>query len=115
ESIVYFSRPLATNSMLTADNLYAGFGGRRILSRIELSSDRTRASLFYLEPLPGSAHINVVFDSTGLTDDLGQPIDPDGDGTPGGLHLFGFDTLNLTPLINTGVIGTVYASELVPG
>ncbi len=115
ETIVHFSRPLATNSTLTVTNFYAGFGGRRILSRIELSSDRTRASLFYLEPLPGSAHVNVVFDGTGLSDDIGQPLDADGDGVPGGVHLFGFDTLNLTPLINTGVIGTVYASELVPG
>jgi hypothetical protein len=115
ETIVYFSAPLAASATVTSNNFYAGFGGRRILSRIELSSDHTKASLFYLEPLPGSAHISVVFDGTGLTDDLGQAIDPDGDGNAGGMQLFGFDTLNLTALVNTGVIGTVYASELVPG
>ncbi len=115
ETIVYFTAPLAGDAMMTTNNFYAGFGGHRILSRIELSSNRTKASLFYLEPLPGSAHINVVFDGAGLTDSSGQPVDPDGDGLPGGQLLFGFDTLNLTPLVNTAVIGTVYASELVPG
>ena len=33
-----------------------------MLSRIELSGDRTKATLFYLEPLPGSANIVAIFD-----------------------------------------------------
>ncbi|MBI3415185.1 MAG: Ig-like domain-containing protein [Verrucomicrobia bacterium] len=115
ETIIHFSAPLAANAVVTANNFYAGFGGRRILSRVELASDRTKASLFYLEPLPGSARVNVVFDGAGLSDANGQPLDADGDGIAGGVAVIGFETLNLTALAGTAVVGKVFASELMPG
>ncbi len=115
ETIVHFSAPLATSAALGANSFYAGFGGRRLLARVELSSDRLKASLFYLEPMPGSAQVNVVFDGTGLNDVHGNPLDADGDGQPGGTAVIGFKTLNLTALAGTAVIGHVFASELVPG
>lgn len=115
ETIVHFSAPLATNAIITTENFFAGFGGRRVLSRVELSSDRKKASLFYLEPLPGSARVAVVFDGSGVLDDAGVAVDGDGDGVPGGQAIIAFDTLNLTALANTAVVGKVFASELVPG
>ena len=115
ETVVHFSAPLSTNSIVTGTNFFAGFGGRRLLARIELSSDRTKASLFYLEPLPGNTRVVVVFDGTGLTDATGSPIDADDDGVPGGVAVIAFDTLNLTPSNGTGIVGRVFASELMPG
>jgi len=55
ESVVHFTAPLAADTMLTQDNFYAMAAGRRILSRVEISSDRQEVRLFYLEPLPGGA------------------------------------------------------------
>jgi hypothetical protein len=115
ETILTFSAPLGTNSVIKPDTFYAGFGGRRILSRAHLSTDRRTATLFYLEPLPGRARVSVVFDGTGLVDERGMALDADGDGVAGGSAVFSFDTLGLTPLAGTAVVGTVYASELMPG
>jgi hypothetical protein len=98
-----FTRPLAANFLLSSTNYYASGGGRKILSRIELSSDRTKATLFYLEPLPGSTRVSVFFDGPGLNDSLGRPLDPAGTGTPYGLKVISFDTLSLTPLAGTAV------------
>ena len=115
ETIVHFSAPLSPDVVVGRDNLYAAFGERRLLSRVELSADRRQATLFYLEPLPGSTRIYAVFDGVGLTDHAGQPLDPDGDGIPGGQVVIAFDTLSLTELPGTAVVGRVFASELVPG
>jgi len=59
ETMLRFSVPLATNTVLNTDRLFAEFAGRRFLSRVELSTDRKTATLFYLEPLPGSARVAV--------------------------------------------------------
>ncbi len=115
ETIIRLSAPLAANTILKTNHFYATFGGRRLLSRAELSSDRTKATLFYLEPLPGSARVTVVFDGAGLTDEIGRPVDADGDGNPGGSTVISYDTLNLTALPGTAVKGTVYASGLTQG
>jgi hypothetical protein len=61
-----------------------GYAGRKILSRLELSSDRRTATLFYLEPLPGGTRIYGVFDATGVADESGRWVDADTDGVPGG-------------------------------
>ncbi len=115
ESIVRFSAALAANAVVTANNFYASYGGRRLLARIELSTDRRTATLFYLEPIPGGTRVYAVFDGTGLVDTLGRPLDADGDGQPGGVASITFDTYSTTPLNGTAVIGRVFASELVPG
>jgi hypothetical protein len=115
ETIVYLSSPLAANAVLTSDHFYAGFGGRRLLALVELSNQRDKATLFYQEPMPGSTRVVAVFDGTGLTDAQGRPLDADGDGQAGGAHIIAFDTLSLTPVAGTAVIGRVFASELQPG
>ncbi|MCC5808242.1 MAG: dockerin type I repeat-containing protein [Opitutales bacterium] len=110
ETIVRFTMPLAENTLLTNDNLYATFGGRRLLTRVELSSDRMKATLFYLEYLPSAARVRVTFDASGVSDFLGRGLDGSGDGLPGGLRRVDFETLSYAPVANTGVVGTVYAA-----
>ncbi len=112
ESVFYLSLPLSTNSVVTTAQLYASFGGRKILSRVELASNRRTVTLFYLEPLPGNASIRVTFDGTGLVDFLNRPVDLDGDGAAGGVATLDFETLSLTPVENTSVSGRVFASQI---
>ncbi len=115
ETIFRFSRPLATTAAIDTTTFFAEFGGRRLLSRVELSSDRLKASLFYLEPLPGSARVQVTLRGAGLTDAAGRALDLDGNGTEGGDAVITFDTVSLTPVASTAVIGRVFASELATG
>lgn len=114
EAVVYFSEPLAPGAVVNTDKFYAGFGGRKFLSRVELSSDRRKASLFFLEPIPGSTRVTAVFDASTVPGADGRPVDADGDGQPGGLHLLQFDTYSTTPVTGTAISGVVYASEPVP-
>lgn len=115
ETVLRFSMPLALSSALDTTQLYAEFGGRKILSRVEISGDRKKASLFYLEPLPSKARIKVTFAPNGLTDLLGRAIDPDGDGEAGGTYTSTFDTLSITGLVGTAITGRVLASEVGAG
>jgi len=114
ETVIRFSTPLADTATIDPNQLYAEFGGRRMLSRVELASDRRAATLFYLEPLPGSARIRVQFHASSVMDAQGRPVDADGDGVPGGTALIDFDTVSQTLLPNTIVFGRVFASELAP-
>jgi YD repeat-containing protein len=114
ETIIRFTQPLAPTNIVTADTLYAIFGGRRILSRVELASDLRSVSLFYLEPLPASARMRVLIDGDSLSGLLGMKVDVDGDGVPGGLSYLEFDTASISPVPGTAIIGTVFTSELVP-
>lgn len=111
ETVLHFSMPLALDAALDTEQFRAEFGGRRILSRVEISADRRRATLFYLEPLPSNARVRVTFAPVGLTDLLGRPVDPDGDGTGGGSHELSFDTLSVTAIAGTAVRGRVLASH----
>ncbi len=113
ETVLRFSAPLAADAQITQDNFFAGFGGRRFLSRVELSSDRLKASLFFLEPIPGSTRITTIFDAAGVKDAAGRLVDADGDGQPGGLHVLRFDTFSTTPVGGTAISGVVFASEPV--
>ncbi len=114
ETIFRFTQPLATTNILTTNILFATFGGKRILSRMEFSNDRRALTLFYLEPLPGSARVRVTLNGGLLTGTSGQALDADGNGAPGGVDYVDFDTASISPVPGTAVIGTVYASELVP-
>jgi RHS repeat-associated protein len=115
ETVIYFTQPLASSTVLTTESFYAEFGGQRILARAELSSDRRKASLFYLEPLPGGSRVRVVFRSDGVLDAYGRGVDGDGDGVSGGVFQMDFSTLSLTTVEGTAVMGRVFASELVAG
>lgn len=111
ETVFHFSRALAPETVLTRENFFAGAAGRNFLSRVELSSDRKKATLFYLEPIPGSTRVTAVFDGTGIKDERGVEIDGDGDGRPGGMHLAQFDTYSTTAIAGTDISGVVFASR----
>lgn len=111
ETVLRFTLPLAETATIGNSNLWAEAGGRRLLTRPELSSDRRRASLFYLEPVPGSTRVRVFFDGTGLSDAEGRPLDLDADGQPGGLCAVEFTTAGFSAVAGTGVTGRVFASE----
>lgn len=109
-----FTVPLATGTTIGSAQLWAESGGRRLLTRAELSSDRRKATLFYLETVPGSSRVRVSLDGTGLRDALGRPLDLDGDGQPGGTAAIEFTTAGFLPVEGVAVVGTVYASEPMP-
>ena len=115
ETILQFSLPLAEDTLLTTEHLNAVYGGQQILSRVELSRDRMRATLFYLEHLPSNARVRVNFNAEGLEDFLGRPVDINGDGLPGGSASYTFETLSVTGIPNTAVVGEVFASEPTAG
>jgi hypothetical protein len=114
ESIFRFSGPLAPDVLVSGEELLAEFGGRKLLARAELSSDRRTATLFYLENLPASARVRVMLDGADLRDASGIALDADGDGQPGGTRVLEFTTAGVTGLANTAVIGKVFASEKNP-
>ncbi|MBI3416751.1 MAG: Ig-like domain-containing protein [Verrucomicrobia bacterium] len=115
KTILRFNFPLATNTVIGTDRLYAEFGGRHLLARVEISEDHRRATLFYLEQTPGGARVRVTFQANGIKDYLGRDLDADGDGNPGGSATIDFETFNSTPLTGTAILGRIFAAELVPG
>lgn len=115
ETVVRFGTPLAPTAVVGSVQFHATVGARRLLTRVGLSEDRRTATLFYLEPLPGGTRIYAAFDGTGLSDVSGRPLDPDGDGQPGGVASITFDTASLTPISGTAVIGRIFRSDLAPG
>lgn len=112
ETTLYFSSPLSQAATPLTNAVYATFGGRRLLTRLELSGDRRKASLFYQENLPGSARVQVTVDGDLLPDAGGRKVDADRDGMEGGKGQFHFDTVNLTAAPGVVVVGQVFASEL---
>jgi hypothetical protein len=100
---------------LTGDRLFAEAAGRRLLARPDLSGDRQAVTLFYLEPVPAGARVEVTLDGTGWTGAAGEPVDFDGDGLPGGASVLRFETAGTAALPNTGITGRVLASEPGPG
>jgi hypothetical protein len=115
KTILRFNFPLADTTLIGTNVLYAEFGGRRLLSRAELSSDRQKVTLFYLEPMPGGARVRVTFNADGLKDFMGRLLDADGDGVAGGAAIIDFDTANTAPQAGTAITGRIFAAELVPG
>ncbi|MCZ7636605.1 MAG: Ig-like domain-containing protein [Verrucomicrobia bacterium] len=115
ETVLQFSRPLAADTLLENARFFAEAAGRKVLSRPELSPDRRKATLFYLEPLPGATRVRVTFDAAAIKDTEGRLVDADGDGQEGGVARIEFDTLSNHPTPGTAVIGRVFASELVAG
>ncbi|MBE7500912.1 MAG: Ig-like domain-containing protein [Verrucomicrobiales bacterium] len=114
ETVFRFSGPLAADTTVTRDHLYAEFAGRALLTRVEISADRRSASLFYLENLPGRARIRVSLVGDGIRGANGADVDADGDGTPGGVRRLEFDTSAVLGVPGTAVMGHVYAAEPGP-
>ena len=115
ETILRFSRAITNPELITPATLFAQFGGRMLQSRIHIAPDRKTVTLFYLQTLPASARVRVTFNTDGLVDELGVLLDGDRNGQPGGLAVIDFDTLTLTTLSGTAVVGRVFASELGNG
>ncbi|MBL9181072.1 MAG: Ig-like domain-containing protein [Verrucomicrobiaceae bacterium] len=115
ETVVHFTVPLAINATLDTTKFYAEFAGRKVLSRVEISSDRKKASLFYLEPLPANSRVKVTFDGSGLDDLLGRPFDGNGNGLEASaleqrseeVYHMSFDTHSSSPIPATGITGRV--------
>ncbi|MCH8290641.1 Ig-like domain-containing protein [Candidatus Poribacteria bacterium] len=115
ETIIRFSWPLSASTVVNDNVLFAEFGGRRLPTRIHISFDRRTLTLFYQNPLPASARVRVTLVGDWLFDEDGRPADADGDGLAGGVAIIDFETLSLTTLTGTAVVGRVFASELAPG
>lgn len=113
ETVLRFNSPLHTSAVIPVARFYAEAAGRRVLARPQLSDDRLTATLFYLEPLPGATRVAVTFDANGLKDTFGVELDGDGDGVPGGVLRFAFETLGVEGVTGTAVFGRVFASELI--
>ena len=113
ETVITFSKPLQEGTTLTSNQLYAEFGGQRLNTRIEFAKDRRTATLFYLQPLPGSARVRVTVLGDTMRDAFGKLVDADGDQREGGTGTVDYDTLSLTTVEGTAVCGRIFASELV--
>lgn len=114
ETVVRFSAPLATDTMITGERMSAHAGGRRLLTRPELGSDGRSVTLFYQENLPAGTRVEVTLDGTGLIGAAGQTVDLDGDGRSGGAMSLQFETVNSAALPGTAIVGRVFASESGP-
>ena len=112
ETVLYFSAPLDPVSV-TADAIFATFGGETLQAELHLTADRRRVFMFYAEPLPASARIRVTVHGDRLQTASAGAIDADLDGVAGGDAIIDFDTLSLTVVEGTAVTGRIFASELV--
>lgn len=111
ETILYFTLPLAEDTIVSNDNFFALFAGKKLLTRIEVSSDRLKATLFYTDPLPDNSRVRVIFDGAGVKDILGRDFDPDRNGEPGGIYGLDFNTVSTTVLPGTAINGSVFKSR----
>ncbi|MCB0089967.1 MAG: Ig-like domain-containing protein, partial [Caldilineaceae bacterium] len=111
ETVLVFSHPLDASS-ITADSVFAQFGGEKLAATRHLSPDGAKLTLFYDAPLPASARVRVTVDGDRLRDANGQAVDADGDGVAGGTAAIDFDTLGIRMIPGTSVCGHVFASEL---
>lgn len=109
ETVLIFSAPLAA-ATVSAATIGAYRDDQPLAAQVRLSPDRQRVILFYEQPLPAAAHIEVRLAGDDLRDDQGNAVDGDNDGQPGGAGVVAFDTLNLTRIPGTHVWGYVYDS-----
>ncbi len=113
ETIIRFSDPLAEGDGLDPLAVDVSFAGEAIPRRLHRASDGRSLTIFYDSVLPPSARVRVTLDGDRLIDFRGTAVDADGDGFPGGVLSFDFDTLGLSSVPGTAVCGRVFASELM--
>jgi len=105
-----FPIPVIT-ATLNSNNFYASFAGKKLPAAIVPANDGTFAWLFFDPPMPNASQIQVTVDGSTITTKLGQQLDADGDGIPGGTVYFNFSTVSVT-----AIPGTVVTSLIVdPG
>lgn len=112
ETVLRFTTPLAEDTVLTGEEVYAEFAGERLAAWTVLSQDRRSITLFYDAYLPGGTRIQVTIDGNRLRDTEGRKLDMNGNGKPGGIGSFAFTTASIAPVPGTAVTGHVYATEL---
>lgn len=110
ETILEFDHPIDPASISPAA-MFGQFAGMPLPAMINRSQTGRRITIFYEDDLPASSRIRVTVDGGQLIDDLGLAVDADGDGAPGGIEQFDFDTLTLTTIPGTAVCGRVFASQ----
>jgi hypothetical protein len=113
ETVIRFSQPVDPDS-ITPESLSISSGGEEIPARLEFSKDFHSVSLFYLRLLPDGARVRVALDGFQVRRLGGGILDGDRDGLPGGIHEFEFDTVSLSTVAGTSVLGRVFASEIAP-
>lgn len=105
---VFFSRAV-NPATLNANNFYAtDSAGTKLAATIVPAQDGTFAWLFLTNPMPGGETITIHIEGDtilGATD--GQPLDANGDGTPGGTFTSNFSTVSLIPIPGTTITGRV--------
>ncbi len=111
ETILAFSAPLDP-STVTKSVFAASSAGDPLDFRLHLSQDQRQVTLFYTDPLPGNALVQVTVDGTLLRDAAGGLVDVDGDNIAGGSSAVSFSTLSLSMVAGTSVCGRVFASQL---
>lgn len=114
ETIVHFSGALDPATVLP-DTLTTSFNGVDLPGTVVVSADSDTLTRFQNPILPSSSRIRVTVDGDGLVDAEGYWVDTDGDGWPGGVVTFEYDTISLTAIAGTAVCGHVYASDLMTG
>ena len=112
ETVLQFSAPLDP-ATVTDQSIYAEFGGDHLSARLHVSADQRRVTMFYADSLPPSARVRVTVNGDLIQALGGLTIDATGDGVAGGEALIDFDTLSLTVVPGTSVVGRVFASEIV--
>ncbi|MBL9176303.1 MAG: hypothetical protein JNL10_22360 [Verrucomicrobiales bacterium] len=112
EVILRFSEPLPASASLNSSRFYTEANGRKLLGWVELAEDRTSATLFPLEPIPGNARVRVTLDGTALGAEAGR-IDFDGDSIPGGTFTMSYHTHDNSAAFQTAISGRVVAAEKV--
>ncbi|MBX3747102.1 MAG: Ig-like domain-containing protein [Verrucomicrobiae bacterium] len=113
-TILRFNAPLGADVPRVPGIVTVTAGGRPILSRLDLSSDRRTLTAFHLEPLPSNTRVTTRIDGFRLTDAAGNLVALRGDGMVGGVLDLTFTTLNSTPVGDTAIVGWVLDSEPNP-
>ncbi len=111
ETILAFSAPLDP-ATVTKSVFSVSSAGAPLDFRLHLSKDQRQVTLFYTEPLPGNALVQVTVDGSLLRDATSGQVDVDGDNVAGGSEAVRFSTLSLAMVAGTSVCGRVFASQL---
>ncbi len=113
---VFFSQPVNV-ATLNANNFFATFAGAKLPATIVPADDGSFAWLFFADPLPGSAQIEVTVDGATIVAGDGRLLDADRDGIPGGTFTFDFSTVSVAPVEGTRLTGVIAdpGPDLLPG
>ncbi len=113
ETIIRFTRPLQRAAVPTS--VRAEAAGQPIATRLHTSPDRMTLTVFFPHELPHRSLVRLTLNPSQLLDEEGRQPDLDGDGDEGGFGEIEFETLTISTVEGTSVVGRVFASELGDG